>query len=105
MASLRYHAGRMVLYEKKPEEWRVKIKSKTGKVDLALSAKELEPAVLEAEYLYADIRAINRGLPKCIDCIHHLVVKAECGLSLPFFVFIFTRQTVGFSSYSTMRPA
>ena len=83
MASLRYHAGRMVLYEKKPEEWRVKIKSKTGKVDLALSAKELEPAVLEAEYLYADIRAINRGLPKCIDCIHHLVVKAECGLGMP----------------------
>ncbi len=83
MASLRYHAGRMVLYEKNPEEWRVKIKSKTGKVDLPLSAKELEPAVLEAEYLYADIRAINRGLPKCIDCIHHLVVKAECGLSLP----------------------
>ena len=50
MASLRYHAGRMVLYEKKPEEWRVKIKSKTGKVDLALSAKELEPAII----LHAD---------------------------------------------------
>ena len=73
----------MVLYEKTPQEWRVKIKSKTGKVDLPLSAKELEPAIMEAEYLYADIRAINRGLPKCIDCLHWLVIKAECGLSLP----------------------
>jgi len=28
MASLRYHAGRMVLYEEKPTVWRVKIKTK-----------------------------------------------------------------------------
>ena len=83
MASLRYHAGRMVLYEKKPEEWRVKIKSKTGKVDLALSAKELEPAIMEAEYLYADARCMSRDHPLCIDCIHHLVIKAECGLGMP----------------------
>ena len=83
MASLRYHAGRMVLYEKTPDEWRVKIKSKTGKVDLALSAKELEPAVLEAEYLYADARCMGRDHPLCIDCIHNLVIKAECGLGMP----------------------
>ena len=28
MASLRYHAGRMVLYEEEPSVWRVKIKTK-----------------------------------------------------------------------------
>ena len=28
MASLRYHAGRMVLYEEEPTVWRVKIKTK-----------------------------------------------------------------------------
>ena len=73
----------MVLYEPEENEWRVKIKTKTGKLDLPLDAKELEPAVLEAEYLYADARAIDQGKPRCIDCLHWLVVKAECGLGLP----------------------
>ncbi len=73
----------MVLYEKSPESWRVKIKTKTGKLDLPLDAKELEAAVLEAEYLYADARAIEQGKPRCIDCLHWLIVKAECGLGLP----------------------
>ena len=73
----------MVLYEESPESWRVKIKTKTGKLDLPLEAKELEPAVLEAEYLYADARAIDQGHPRCINCLHWLLVKAECGLGLP----------------------
>ena len=73
----------MVLYEPEENEWRVKIKTKTGKLDLPLDAKELEPAVLEAEYLYADARAIDQGKPRCIDCLHWLIVKAECGLGLP----------------------
>ena len=73
----------MVLYEPEENEWRVKIKTKTGKLDLPLDAKELEPAVLEAESLYADARAIDQGKPRCIDCLHWLVVKAECGLGLP----------------------
>ena len=38
MPSLRYHAGRMVLYEEKPKVWRVKIKTKTGKLNLPLEA-------------------------------------------------------------------
>ena len=70
MPSFRYHTGRMVLYRDACESWRVKIKTKTGKLDLPLDAKELEPAVLEAEYLYADARAINQGKPRCINCIH-----------------------------------
>ena len=53
MASLRYHAGRMVLSED-GDGWRVKIKTKAGKVFYSLSATELEQAVLEAEQLYAD---------------------------------------------------
>ena len=73
----------MVLYEPEENEWRVKIKTKTGNLDLPLDAKELEPAVLEAEYLYADARAIDQGKPRCIDCLHWLIVKAECGLGLP----------------------
>ena len=73
----------MVLYQEPCESWRVKIKTKKGKLDLPLSSKSLEDAVLEAEYLYADARAISQGKPKCIDCLHWLVVKAECGLGLP----------------------
>ena len=63
MASLRYHAGRMVLYEEKPNVWRVKIKTKKGKLNLPLSAKDLEPALIEAEYLYADARCMSRDHP------------------------------------------
>ena len=83
MPSLRYRAGRMVLYEDKPKEWRVKIKTKQGKLDLPLESDDLEPAILEAEYLYADARCMSRDHPLCVDCIHHLVVKAECGLGMP----------------------
>ena len=73
----------MVLYEQEEAVWRVKIKTKQGKIDLPLTARELEPAVLEAEYLYADARAIDQGHPRCINCLHWLLVKAECGLGLP----------------------
>ena len=83
MPSLRYHAGRMVLYEDNKNSWRVKIKTKTEKINLPLYSMSLEDAVLEAEYLYADARAISQGKPKCVDCLHWLVVKAECGLGLP----------------------
>ena len=51
MPSLRYHAGRMVLYEDKSKKWRVKIKTKQGKLDVPLESHDLEPAILEAEYL------------------------------------------------------
>ena len=73
----------MVLYEQEEAVWRVKINTKQGKIDLPLTARDLEPAVLEAEYLYADARAIDQGHPRCINCLHWLLVKAECGLGLP----------------------
>ena len=57
MASLRYHAGRMVLYEEKPSVWRVKIKTKTGKLNLPLEAKELEPALIE-QNIYMQMRDV-----------------------------------------------
>ena len=48
-----------------------------------LKAKELEPALIEAEYLYADARCLSRNNPICIECIHWLVIKSECGLGMP----------------------
>ena len=82
MASLRYHAGRMVLSED-GDGWRVKIKTKSGKVSYSLSATELEQAVLEAEQLYADARCLNSSQPRCMNCIHWEVVKASCNVGCP----------------------
>ena len=82
MPSLRYHAGRMVL-KQEDGVWRAKIKTGKEQVSYALSATELEQAVLEAEQIYADIKAINRGQPRCMDCIHWEVVKANCNVGCP----------------------
>ena len=82
MASLRYHAGRMVL-KQEGDGWRVRIKTKTGPVSYALNATELEQAVLEAEQIYADIKAINSGQPRCMDCIHWEIVEAKCNVGCP----------------------
>ncbi len=82
MASLRYHAGRMVLY-REDERWRVKIKTKEGKLDFLLDSLDLKNAVIQAEILYADARAICTATPRCMNCIHWEPVKAECGLGFP----------------------
>ena len=82
MASLRYHAGRMVLFEA-PTGWRVRIKTHTGKIELPLTAIELENAVIQAEQLYADARAITNEHPRCQHCIHWMFVAAECGVGFP----------------------
>lgn len=82
MASLRYHAGRMIL-KQEGDVWRVKIKTGKEQVSYSLSATELEQAVLEAEQIYADVKAINRGQPRCMDCIHWEIVKASCNVGCP----------------------
>jgi len=82
MASLRYHAGRMVLYEASPG-WRVRIKTKKGKLDLPLESTALDDAVPEAEQLYADARAIDDSHPYCQHCIHWKAVAARCDLGFP----------------------
>ena len=82
MASLRYHAGRMVL-KQEGDVWRVRIKTDNGHVLSPLSAVELEQAVLEAEQIYADIKAINRGQPRCMDCIHWEIIEAKCSVGGP----------------------
>ena len=71
----------MVL-SKEGDGWRVKIKTKTSKVSYSLSATELEQAVLEAEQLYADARAINNSQPRCMDCIHWEIVKPTAMLAV-----------------------
>jgi hypothetical protein len=82
MASLRYHAGRMVLYES-PSGWRVRIKTKEGKLDLPLMSADLDEAILQAETLYADARAISSSKPFCYQCIHWKASAAKCDLGFP----------------------
>jgi hypothetical protein len=82
MASLRYHSGRMVLLPRQ-EGWDVRLKTKQGVVELPLSAATLEAAVVEAEQLYADARAISNGRPTCQQCVHWDFVAGECGLEFP----------------------
>jgi len=82
VASLRYHAGRMVL-KKVGDAWQVRIKTNGKHVVYALNAIDLEQAVLEAEYIYADVKAINRGQPRCMDCIHWEIVAAKCSVGCP----------------------
>ena len=56
MPSLRYHAGRMVL-KQEANGWSVTIKTKSEKVRYALSAVELQDAVMQAEHHLQDHRA------------------------------------------------
>lgn len=83
MASLRYHAGRMVLYEA-GGAWGVRIKANGTKLDLPLSARGLEAAIVEAEGLYRDATVLlSNGAPRCFQCVHWEVVAAQCGLDFP----------------------
>ena len=72
-----------MILKQEGDVWRVKIKTGKKQVSYALSATELEQAVLEAEQIYADIKAINRGQPRCMDCIHWEIVKANCNVGCP----------------------
>tara|TARA_Y100000004_G_scaffold50087_1_gene55100 strand:- start:1097 stop:1375 length:279 start_codon:yes stop_codon:yes gene_type:complete len=63
--------------------WSVTIKTKSEKVRYALTAVELEDAVMQAEQLYADVRTLNNGQPRCMDCIHWELVKANCNVGCP----------------------
>lgn len=72
----------MVL-KKEANGWSVTIKTKSEKVRYALTAVELEDAVMQAEQLYADVRTLNNGQPRCMDCIHWELVKANCNVGCP----------------------
>tara|TARA_R110001592_G_scaffold6276_3_gene33762 strand:+ start:9723 stop:10034 length:312 start_codon:yes stop_codon:yes gene_type:complete len=82
MASYRYHAGRMVVTEE-GGSWRVKIKTKNKQVFLPLNATEINQAILEAEQLYADARSLGNTKPRCMQCIHWELIKADCNVGCP----------------------
>lgn len=82
MASLRYHAGRMVLSGDELRGWHVRIKTDQGKLELPLTARRFTDALMEAERLYVDARVLGRG-PRCQSCVHWRLVEAECSLEFP----------------------
>jgi hypothetical protein len=63
--------------------WHVKIKVKKEKMVYTLSAVELPDAVLEAEQLYADAKCLSSSQPRCMNCIHWEIVKANCNVGCP----------------------
>lgn len=82
MASLRYHSGRMVLIPK-DYGWLLRLKTRSGVIELALQGDSLEAALMEAEQLYADARAVTNGVPTCQQCIHWRFVEGACSLGFP----------------------
>lgn len=72
----------MVLYSS-TDGWRVRIKSHTEKLDLPLEAEDLDEAILEAEQLYADARALTNAKPRCYQCVHWEPRPGKCGLNFP----------------------
>ena len=82
MASYRFHANRLVVFQDE-EIWHARIKTRTETIELKLSAKDGSQAILEAEQLYADARAVTNPKPYCWQCIHWEPIKSECGLGFP----------------------
>jgi len=82
MASYRSHSGRLVV-SGAPGAWIAVIKTRSETVELSLSAETAENAILEAEQLYADARAVTNPKPYCWQCVHWTPVKSECGLGFP----------------------
>lgn len=80
--SFRYHAGRLVVTER-PDGWVAIIKTRKETVEVSLSASKPEVAIIEAEQLYADARAVTNPKPYCWQCIHWEPVKSSCGLGFP----------------------
>jgi hypothetical protein len=82
VGTLRYHAGRMVLFENE-DGWSVRIKAKDTTITTVLSSVSLSDAILEAEVLYHDARAVYAGASLCFQCVHWEPGPGECGLEFP----------------------
>ena len=52
-------------------------------IELALHGDSLEAALMEAEQLYADARAVTNGVPTCQQCIHWRFIEGDCSLGFP----------------------
>ena len=82
MASYRFHAGRLVIFDR-DATWFATIKTRKETVELKLAATAPDTAILEAEQLYADARAVTNPKPYCWQCIHWQPVTSNCGLGFP----------------------
>jgi len=82
MASYRFHAGRLVIFDRNAT-WFATIKTRKETVELKLAATAPDAAILEAEQLYADARAVTNPKPYCWQCVHWQPVTSSCGLGFP----------------------
>lgn len=79
MTSHRSHSGRMNV-SNKTGEWVATLKVKSQLFEIVLSAANAESAILQAEQLYADLRAVSNPKPYCWQCLHWKLLKSECSL-------------------------
>jgi len=82
MASYRFHAGRLVIADR-DGGWIAVIKTRQETIEVNLTATVADAAILEAEQLYADARAVTNPKPYCWQCIHWEPVTSNCGLGFP----------------------
>ena len=82
MSKQRLHSGRLLVYYHE-DEWWADLRPKKEKTTIRLVAVNADAAVLEAEQLYADLRAVTNPKPECWQCIHWKPSKAECSLGFP----------------------
>lgn len=82
MASYRFHAGRLVV-SSRDDCWFATVKTRKETLEIRLESKIPDSAILEAEQLYADARAVTNPKPYCWQCAHWQPVKSECGLGFP----------------------
>ena len=82
MASYRFHAGRLVISNRDGGLITL-IKTRPVTIEVNLTATAAHAAILAAEQLYADARAVTNPKPYCWQCIHWEPVASNCGLGFP----------------------
>lgn len=82
MSSHRFHANRLIVFSDE-DGWHAKIKTRVQTIQVKLASTEPPAAILEAEQLYADARAVTNPKPYCWQCIHWDPIKSECSLGFP----------------------
>lgn len=79
MTSHRSHSGRMNVSDKSGK-WVATLKAQSQVFEIVLNAVNAESAILQAEQLYADLRAVSNPKPYCWQCLHWKLLKSECSL-------------------------
>ena len=79
MTSHRQHSGKLNVSDNSGELIAT-IKTDSDVFEIGINAVTAESAILQAEQLYADLRAVANPKPYCWQCLHWKLLKSECSL-------------------------